>query len=230
MKMPEAWSYFLRKSPRKVVIAAMLAALLPGCNERVDHRRAVFVLIDISSDYASELEKAQTLNNYLLSNLRSGDSLAVAFIDNSSFTERNIIAKATFDYRPSAAITQKRAIRSKLNSFVKDFRVPSYHSDISGGMFLATDYLQDTDAGQRYLFILSDLHEDLPPQLKRDITMNLNGIEVFAVNVKRQRSDNNDPQAYQKRLTVWQQRVEVSGGRWQVVSNLGRLESALALR
>lgn len=214
----------------RLLVATVFASLLLACAEPANNSRAAFVLIDISTDYAAELKKAQTLSRYLLANLHSGDSLAVAFIDNSSFTERNIIARTTFDHRPSVANQQKRAFQTQLEDFVERFRVPSHHSDISGGVFLASDYLTELGAGRQYLFILSDLHEDLPPWVNRDAAVNLDNIHVVAINVKRQRSDNNDPQAYQHRLALWQKRVEDSGGRWQVVNNLSRLESAVVLR
>lgn len=205
----------------------VFAALLTGCGEPGSHARAAFVLIDISGGYAGEMKKAQSVSNYLLANMNSGDSLAIAFIDNSSFTERNVIARTSFDHRPSVANQQKRALRAQLDAFVERFRVPSSHSDITGGVLLATDYLRESGAGQRYLFILSDLHEDLPPWLNRGMPVDLSDVQVIAVNVKRQRSDNNDPQAYQQRLATWQQRVESGGGSWRLVNDLARLETAM---
>jgi len=225
---------FLRSGLRRQVTAILttflVAAGLAGCGQPTNHSRAVFVLIDISSDYAGELDKAETLSNYLLANLNTGDSLAVAFIDNSSFTERNIIARATFDHRPSVTSQQKRVFNAEVTAFTEGFRVPSHHSDITGGVLLATDYLHGVDAGERYLFILSDLHEDLPPWLKRDMAVNLSEVQVVAMNVKRQRSDNNNPRAYQQRLANWQQQVEQSGGSWRLLNDMARLESAVALR
>lgn len=212
------------------VLVALVATLLVGCGEPTNHSRAAFVLIDISSDYAGERQKAQLLTNYLLAELNSGDSLAVGFIDNSSFSERNIIARATFDHRPSMASQQKRVFQSELEDFMERFRVPSYHSDVTGGVLLATDYLREVDAGQRYLFIMSDLHEDLPPGINRNIQVELDDIEVVAVNVKRQRSDNNNPEQYRQRLADWQQEVKSNGGNWQVVNDMARLESAVTLR
>lgn len=211
--------------PGRYLSMALLALLLAACNGSDKHSRAAFVLVDISSDYANEMKKANTLSRYLLANLDSGDSLAIAFIDNSSFTERNIIARATFDHRPSVAVGQKRALQQQLDAFIEDFKVPSHHSDITGGVLLARDYLKETRAGRKQLFILSDLHEDLPPWLKRDMTISLEDIDVIAVNVKRQRSDNNDPEAYQQRIANWQQKVETSGGHWQLVNDLARLET-----
>lgn len=211
--------------PGRGLALALLTLLLVACNGSDKHSRAAFVLVDISSDYANEMKKANTLSRYLLANLDSGDSLAIAFIDNSSFTERNIIARATFDHRPSVAVGQKRALQKQLDAFIEGFEVPSHHSDITGGILLARDYLRETQAGRKQLFILSDLHEDLPPWLKRDMAMSLEDIAVIAVNVKRQRSDNNDPEAYQQRIANWQNKVEDSGGQWQLVNDLARLET-----
>lgn len=212
------------------LVAIVLATgLVIACGEPRNHSRAAFVLIDISTDYAAELDKAQALSRYLLGRLEGGDSLAIAFIDNSSFTELNYIARADFDHRPSVATRQKWQVSEQLDAFVERFRVPSAHSDISGGVLLATDFLDANGAGEKVLFILSDLHEDLPPWLERDMAPDLDGIRVVAVNVKRQRSDNNDPGQYRRRLAHWQQHVEENGGQWQVINDLARLDRVAAL-
>lgn len=216
-----------RMSP---VLLALLATVVVGCGEPANQSRAAFVLIDISSQYAGERQKAQLLTNYLLAELNSGDSLAVGFIDNTSFSERNIIARATFDHRPSVASQEKRAFKAELEDFMERFRVPSYHSDVTGGVLLATDYLRSVEAGHRHLFILSDLHEDVPPGINRNIEVQLDDIDVVAMNVRRQRSDNDNPEQYRERLAEWQQQVKSSGGRWEVVNDMGRLEHAVTLR
>lgn len=220
----------LTRMPMGLVTVLVLGALLAGCGEPPNNSRAAFVLIDISSDYAGELDKARTLTHYLLGNLNSGDSIAIAFIDNSSFSERNMIARTTFDHRPSVTNQQKREVRALLDSFMERFRVPSHHSDITGGVLLAADHLNEINAGKSYLFILSDLHEDLPPWLRRDMPVSLADVQVVAVNVKRQRGDNNDPRAYQQRLAQWQARVEDGGGQWRVVNDLARLDNVVAAR
>src|SRR5690625_7872685 len=125
--------------------------------------------------------------------MNSDVSLAIAFNDNSSCTERNVIARVTFDHRPSVASQQKRHFQGQVEGFLRKFKVPSHHSDITGGVLLASDYLQEMDAGRKYLFILSDLSEDLPPRLARDLPLKLESVPVVAVNVKRQRQDNNSP-------------------------------------
>jgi hypothetical protein len=220
----------VRGNRLRLAAGALLLGLLAGCGEPPNNTRAAFVLIDISSGYAAEMEKARTLTNYLLAGMNSGDSIAIAFIDNSSFSERNMIARTTFDHRPSVTHQQKREVRVLLDTFMERFRVPSHHSDITGGVLLAAAHLDELNAGKSYLFILSDLHEDLPPWLKRDMPVPLIDVQVVAVNVKRQRSDNHDPQAYQQRLAQWQQRVENGGGRWRVVNDLARLENVVGMR
>lgn len=221
-----------RAAPRglRLILAALLSLFLIGCSEAANNNRAVFVLLDISNGYAQEREKVQELSAFLLSELGAGDSLAVAFIDNSSFTERNLIAETTFDERPSVVGQQKRAVLGKVQTFMDGFETPSYHSDITGGLLLGRDFLKETDAARKHLFVLSDLHEDLPPELNRDMALELDGIQVVALNVLRQRGDNNDPAAYHQRLADWKSRVEDDGGRWQVINELERLPRRVALR
>jgi hypothetical protein len=214
----------------KLVMAMMLMTMLVACGEARNHSRAVFVLIDIHGDYASEVEKARTLTNYLLGTLDSGDSIAIAFIDNSSFSERNFIARADLDHRPSVATQQKRVVSAELNAFLERFSVPSAHSDITGGVLLARDFLRESGAAHRSLFILSDLEEDLMPGMKRDMSLGLEEVQVVAVNATRRQSDNFDPDAYQRRLAHWQERVEESGGQWRVATDLARLEDMALLR
>ncbi|SEO46896.1 VWA domain-containing protein [Aquisalimonas asiatica] len=219
-----------RRTRRGLALAfcAAVATALSGCGDPANNSRAAFVLVDISENYASEMEKARTLTNHLLAQMESGDSLAIGFIDNSSYSERNIIASAEFDHRPSVATQQKREVRADLDAFLERFRVPSAHSDITGGVFLARDFLNEANAGERQLYMVSDLNEDLMPDLKRDIPLNLKGVDVVAVNVTRMSGDNHDPRAYERRLADWQERIESGGGQWRVANNLARLEVVTA--
>ncbi|MDZ7828125.1 MAG: VWA domain-containing protein [Halofilum sp. (in: g-proteobacteria)] len=208
--------------------AALLGLLMTACGGGPQNRAAA-VLIDISGEYAAEVKKARELTGYLLAGLEPGDSIAIAFIDNTSYSDRNFIARTELDHRPSVANDQKRKVRAQLDAFLERFSVPSAHSDLTGGVLLARDFLQRTEAKRRQLYLLSDLDEDLPPQLERDVPLKLDGIEVIAVNVIRRDSDNIDPANYRRRLSAWQQRVEQDGGRWQLVNQLDRLERLAAL-
>ncbi|MGD8690749.1 MAG: VWA domain-containing protein, partial [Gammaproteobacteria bacterium] len=108
------------------------------------------MLLDTSGTYTKELDKANGIINYLLATLTSGDSLAVARIDSGSFSEKDIIAKVTFDGRPSVANQQKRAFRTQVDEFLKNVNASGY-TDISGGMLQASQYLTETGAGNDYI-------------------------------------------------------------------------------
>ena len=71
---------------------------------------------------SEEIEKAQQIVNYALARLDPGDSFALARIDTASFSEKDIIARVTFDDRPSTANSQKRQFQVELNEFVADVR------------------------------------------------------------------------------------------------------------
>lgn len=214
---------------RRLFISLLLIPVLwlGACSEVGGrHAKAVYMLLDVSGTYSQELDKANAILNYLLGTLVSGDSLAVARIDSGSFTEKDIVAKVTFDNRPSVANQQKREMRDKLDAFIKNLD-PSSKTDVSGGLLQASQYLNETGAGQKYIFVFSDLEQDLPQGYKRDFRIPLDGTEVVALNVTKLRSDNVDPQEYLDRLDHWQKVVQNNGGKWRVMNDLNRLDRLL---
>ncbi len=227
---PKTYPGVAKRLPRalaRLALAGLVALAAAACTAQQPGRAAV-VIIDISRGYADELDKARLLTNFLLTELEPGDSIAVAFVDNTAYSDRNFIAQADFGHRPSVVTDQKRQVRSKVKTFLDDFEVPSAHSDITGGILLARDYLRGTDAQRKQIYLLSDLNEDLPPKLDRSGPLELDGIEVVALNVTRGERDNIDPARYRQRLSSWQQRIEDGGGTWKLVNEIGRLEQRLA--
>ena len=215
----------------KILTSIPLLALslaLVGCGESGPHSRAVYMLLDTSGTYTMEIDKAQSIANYLLGTLVSGDSLGLARSDSGSFSEKDIIAKMTFDTRPSRANQQKRGFRTQLDRFVTSIQGSPY-TDITGGMLQAAEWLNETGAGHKFILIFSDLEEDLQEGYIRDFTIDLTGIHVIALNVTKLRSDQIDPREYMSRLTTWQDRVEHGGGSWQVINDLDRLDGMLNL-
>ncbi len=216
---------------RKLIVIAALAvaSLLAGCaSERVSHTRGFYMLIDTSGTYTRELAKAQQIINFVLASLHPGDSFAVARIDTGSFSEKDILAKITFDTRPSVTNQQKRAFQETIDQFVKSVRKGSSHTDVSGGLLQAVEYLNETGAGKKTVLIFSDLEEDLAKGYVRDFEIPVGGFQVVAVNVTKLRSDNFDPRDYLNRLENWRQRVEKSGGKWRVINDLERLDPLVA--
>ena len=215
---------------RRQFLAALPAAALAaaGCVDSRSHTHAVYMLVDTSGTYAQEAGKAQVIINYLLGSLQPGDSLAVARVQSRSFSEKDIVAKATFDSRPSQENAQKRAFRERIEN---SFRAVSgsRFTDITGGLIQGAEFLNETGAGSKTIIIFSDMQEELDKVTQRDFPISLKGVRVVAVNVVKLKTDNIDPRKYMGRLEAWQKRVETAGAReWRVINNLDRLDAILA--
>ena len=208
-------------------ILITLSMLLVSCSgESVPTNTGVYMLLDTSGTYTQELDKAEQIIRYNLSKLNTADTFAVARIDTASFSEKDIIAKASFDDRPSAVNRQKRIFAQQVSDFVKNAR-PSSYTDITGGLLQAVEFLNEKDTAKKTILIFSDLKEDLKEGYIRDIDIPLAGFDVIALNVTKLRSDNIDPREYLDRLQEWQRRVEKTGGTWRVINDLDGLEGLL---
>ncbi|MEA3191713.1 MAG: hypothetical protein QOD26_46 [Betaproteobacteria bacterium] len=209
---------------RRQFLATLPALALAGCGDQKAHSHAVYMLVDTSGTYAEEVGKAQLIVNYLLGALNSGDSLAVARVRSRSFSEKDIIAKATFDGRPSQANAQKRAFRDDIETFAKTAR-GSVYTDITGGLIQGSMFLNETGAGRKTILIFSDMQEELDKQTQRDFPIDLKNIRVVAVNVVKLKTDNVDPRRYIGRLDDWQKRVKAAGAaEWIVINDLEHLD------
>jgi len=205
-------------------LAIFLCMLIAGCTDTKSRSTGVYMLLDTSGTYAVELTKAQKILNYLLGVLAPGDTLAVARIDTGSFSEKDIVAKITFDERPSLANNQKRAFMQQINTFVTSVKGSPY-TDISGGILQAIEYLNEAGSGKKYVLIFSDLKEELAKGYKRDIPFQLPGFNVIALNVTKLRGDNIDPKEYMARVEDWRDKVEKGGGEWGMINDLERLNN-----
>lgn len=208
---------------RAFLISLLAVFVMAGCTEQKPST-GLYLLLDTSGTYTKELKKAQQIIHYYLGNLEPGDSFAVARIDSGSFSEKDIIAKVTFDHRPSRANEQKRVFAATINDFINTVQSSAY-TDINGGLLLASEYLNETKADRKIVMVFSDMQEELPKGYKRDFQLQLSDYEVVALNVTKLRSDNQDPQQYMDRMAQWQTRVEQSGGKWRMINDLEREES-----
>jgi len=210
---------------RLAAVLALAGLLLAGCGSRNPGagQTAVYMLLDTSGTYADHLDKANRIINYLLVTLDSGDSLYVAGIDSSSFSQDNVWISTTFAGQPSKANQQKLAVREALNSHL-DALKPSKNTDIKGGLLQAVQYLEESRAQRRMVLLFSDLAEDLPKGYVRDFPVALDGIDVVAVNVTKLASDNVNPEDYLNRLKRWKTFVTDNGGRWEVIQDMEHLD------
>jgi len=213
---------------KRLLVVSLLLAGVSACTDQRSHSQAVYMLVDTSGTYAQEVRKAQLVINYLLGTLQSGDSLAVARVRSRSFNEKDIIAKVTFDSRPSQANAQKRAFRDKIDAFVKSVSGSAY-TDITGGLIQGGMFLNETGAGKKTILIFSDMQEELDKATIRSFPISLKDIRIVALNVVKLKADNIDPRRYLGRLEAWQKRVENAGAtEWRVINDIEHLDAMLS--
>jgi len=215
---------------KRLLVVSLLGLLAGGsaCTDQRSHAQAVYMLVDTSGTYAQEVGKAQRIVTYLLTTLQSGDSLAVARVKSRSFSEKDIIAKVTFDNQPSQVNAQKRDFRDKFDAFVKTVGGSAY-TDITGGLLQGAMFLNETGAGKKTILIFSDMQEELDKVTIRDFPIDLKNIRVVALNVVKLKTDNVDPRRYMGRLEAWQKRVEAAGAsEWRILNDIERLDTLLA--
>jgi len=212
--------------------ASSLAALgvllfIVACGPETNHNQAVYMLIDTSGTYAKETGKAQLVVNYLLGSLNPGDALAVGRVKSRSFSEKDIVAKVSLGKDPIAANAQKRAFSEQISVFTKTTKDAkgSRYTDITGGMLLAAEFLNESEAGRKTIVIFSDMQEELDYKTVRDFPIRLDGIRVVALNVTKLDTDNVDPRRYIDRLEWWERRARSAGASdWKVVNDMEHLD------
>lgn len=207
----------------KILTIALSCAILIACTRSTADNHGVYMLLDTSGTYSEELQKAEQIIRFALSRLDATDTFAVARIDTGSFSEKDIVAKVTLDDRPSAMNKQKRLFAQKVQNFVANVRSSRY-TDITGGILQGIEFLNEKGPGRKTILIFSDLKEDLQEGYIRDISLELDGFSVIALNVTKLRSDNINPREYLERVSDWQSLVEKAGGKWRVINDLDGLE------
>ena len=210
---------------RHLLLLAVTIAMA-ACAPSAPRNTGVYLLVDTSGTYNRQVHKAEQIILYALSRLQSSDSIAVACINTGSFTEKDIIAKTTFDDRPSTANKQKRAFASRVEKFV-DQSTSAPYTDITGGLLQAIEFLNEKHTARKTILILSDMKEDLAKGYIRNIPLDFRGFDVVALNVIKLRTDNFDPREYLARLDEWRAKVEKGGGHWRVINDIDRLDGLL---
>jgi len=204
-----------------IVTVLSVVLVIGACADKKSHAKSVYMLVDTSGTYTQELGRAQALTGYILGTLNPGDSFAVARVKSRSFSEKDIIAKVTFDKDPLQANAQKRAFRDKVADFTKGATKGSAYTDITGGIIQAAEFLNETGAGRKTILIFSDMQEELDYQTMRDFPIDLKGISVVALNVTKLTTDNVDPRRYLNRMEWWEKRVRAAGAEdWRRVNDL----------
>jgi len=222
------------KRRSRALISALLglaaSAFLAGCEADRSHVQAICVLVDVSGTYAEEKQAvAAILKRDVLPTMLPGDTLMVIRIDSESYDKDNVEALMTLAPRPSRANAQKLALARKLDAFAKRGDV-SRHTDIQGAMMLGTEYLGEIESGSRVMLVFSDLEQDLPAGTRRSMEADeFVGIDVVAMNVKRLRHDNANPETFRGRIDGWERTLRASGASgWRTIMDARALPDHLS--
>lgn len=196
---------------KRAILAALLAA---SCTSGAKYAQAVVALVDVSGTYADQkAQVVEVIRRGMLPRLTPGDSLIVIRIDSESYKKDNVEASLTLDVRPSKANAEKLAFANKLEAFARR-PIHAGHTDIRGAIMLGAEYLRETEAGRKTMVVFSDMEEDLPRGVKRELAADeLKGVRVVAMNVKRLAADNADPTSYRQRLAGWGKQMTAHGAR-----------------
>jgi len=212
------------------LVAACLVLAAAGCDNSRRYDQAISVLIDISGTYADETgEVVRIIKREILPTMVPGDTLLVITIDSRSYEKENLVVLMTLNHRPSEANAQKLLVAKQLDALANsDAR--SKHTDILGAMMLGAEYLRELASGSRVMLIFSDMEQDLPSGVKRNMNeAEFENIRVVAMNVKRLRGDNVDPEGFRDRLADWEKSVMAAGAvGWQVLMDSAKLPDLLA--
>ncbi|HYZ90457.1 MAG TPA: hypothetical protein VE620_14260 [Myxococcales bacterium] len=191
-----------------------LALLLLSCSSSKNYAQAVAALVDVSGTYADQKpEVMNVIKKGILPKLLPGDSIFVIRIDSESYKKGNLEAGMTLDVRPSRANAQKLAFAEQLDRFAAR-KERARFTDIRGAMMLASEYLKETEAGLRTMVLFTDLEEELPKGVRRQLNADeFAGMRILAMNVKKLNNDNANPSVYRARLNSWQQQVKSHGAK-----------------
>ncbi|MBN1378596.1 MAG: VWA domain-containing protein [Gammaproteobacteria bacterium] len=194
------------------LLSILAISLLNGCSDSKAYEAAMCVLADTSGTYAEEKKNiASITKSKILANMKAGDSMFFMRIDSNSYNEGDLIASMTLDYIPSKANKQKLIMASELDKFAKD-KTKSRYTDISGAMLNCTDFLNDTESGNRLIIVFSDMKEELKPGIKRSFTKDqFKNIHFIAMNVIKLKGDSANPEVYREKLGQWEKRTLAAG-------------------
>ena len=214
----------------RLLAITLLCCVICACNKPVPEYRAVYVLIDRSGIYSDSFDNISKTLKLLLATLSSGDSLALARIDNEIFSHANVMATLTLSSRPSYANNQKRALYYAVDKMATEKYVGSY-TDVTGGMLEAAAWLNATRAGKKIIIVFSDFPEEPRTGYMNEFPVNYNGASVLVWNVLEPPApgdiDLAESHSFVDRAAVWQQRVTEGGGQWIIIHDVAKLAQVI---
>ena len=212
---------------RAVVAAGLVIGLLAtGCSDGKHHRNGIYVLVNTSKNQSWDPAGALQVIRYLLEHSMPTDTLAAASIGTEHFSAADIIARTTFDKRPSVANQQKIVFKDRFLRFSETAN-NGLRADFSGGMLEAIEYLNQCGSQSKIILILSDLKETTSSEAARDFPFPLAGFDVVLLDRADRHPTPRERRYYLHRAERLRVKVENGYGRLQRVEELHHLEKIL---
>ncbi len=209
---------------RWALLALLLGLAAGGCGEAPNRTTGVYLLLDLSAADAAALHQARSAVNFFLGVLQPADTLALAGIGTGSFSEKDIVARATFNRRPSAANKQKRAFLKRAAHWLAEAK-SSAVTDITGGILQAIEYLNQAKTARKVILIFSDLKEDRTRGQADEVGFQLSDFRVIVLTPAAGRPEIRTAAKAPDRIERWRARVENGNGTWHVIEDLQDIDT-----
>lgn len=211
-------------------IAAMVLCLPFMSCDTAGSGRDVYVLIDISASYFPRAVKSMHELGLIVIPMAGGDTFTLAYIQSCSFSDAAKVIDVRLADQQTPREEQQGEILNYLHNGIPKLR-QTEHTDITGAIFLAAEYLKPSRSDRKALIIFSDMVQDLAPDCVRPASLeqaHLSGLTVILANVSKTSGDNEDPEAYFRRIDKWTSQLKRAGARkvYQV-NNMEQVEDIL---
>jgi len=210
-----------RRSLLKLLLLSASAVALGSCEVGIPTRE-VYVLLDISGSYFPRLLHNTRDFKSLVMPLAAGDNFVMAYIQSCSFTDTARILEIQMATRQA----ERHAQILQINDFVENklrLLTSTTHTDITGAIILATDYLRPSRSKRKSIIILSDMLEALPGTCIRPLLLDesiLDGFTIVIANVGKSQEDNENIDRYFSRLNSWTTKLQAAGAEVFIVNTI----------
>lgn len=198
------------------VALTALGLALAACDESIISfsapSAAYYVLVDSSGSYYytrgsnfSHTKNALRSVRPIVNDLRPNDRFALAEIQSCSFNDAAVLIDETMPETESELFSRREPLRTRLDYVQRSIRATN-RTDIRGAILGASLAMRSSSPdARRFLIIFSDLEEDRAADCSAPIDdqIDLAGIDVLYVNVKRLAQDQRNPAGYLARRRGW---------------------------
>lgn len=218
-----------RRSFVELLVLAGGTVALGSCEAGIPTRE-IYVLLDISGSYFPRLLQNTRDFKALVMPLSAGDNFVLAYIQSCSFTDTARILEVQMATRQAERHAQILQITDFVENKLRLLDSTS-HTDITGAIILATDYLKPSLSKRKSIIVLSDMLEALPPNCPRPFGFDRSSLDRFTIiiaNVGKSQADNEDISRYFSRINMWSDKLKAAGADVFVVNTITQAAEIIA--